>query len=84
MSTILVVPKAVFIVTLAGCLSVTVPMMADSRPSGWFRMAASTASAHSGRDDGDKLAFVSDIQRIEAEQFAGAADDLADGNGGSR
>src|ERR1035441_1967177 len=32
MSTILVVPKAVFMVTMPGCLSVTVPMMALSRP----------------------------------------------------
>src|ERR1035437_10266717 len=73
MSTIRVVPKAVFMVTMAGCLPCTVAMRAGRRPSGWGRM---------GGRDGDEFGFVGDIERVEAEEFASAADDFADGDGG--
>src|ERR1039457_6165623 len=53
-------------------------------------LAAQRVSAHGGehgrgrlgRNDGDELAFVGHIERVEAEQFAGAADHFADGDGG--
>src|SRR5450759_3089640 len=35
-----------------------------------------------GGHDGDEFAFVGDIERVEAEEFAGAADHFADGDGG--
>ena len=33
------------------------------------------------RNEGQQLAFVGDVERIEAEDFAGAFDFFADGNG---
>ena len=43
-------------------------------------MAASTASASSSRNDGQQLAFVGDVKRIEPENFARAFDFFADRN----
>ncbi len=60
-------------VTTRGCSATTVPMRAASRPSGCARIAASTRIGVLGRHDRDELAFVGDVERIEAEQLAGAA-----------
>ena len=59
--------------TLPGRSATTSPMIAVSRPSGWPRMAARTASAASRRDDDQALALVRHVERIEAEDFARAA-----------
>ena len=64
-------PKLVAICTKRWSSSTTWPMIAASWPSGWARMIASRCFGRLGRDEGDQLALVGDIERIEAEQFAG-------------
>ena len=39
---------------------------------------------HLGADDGEQLAFVGDVERVEAEDLAGAADRFAHGDGRAR
>lgn len=72
MSTILVPPNPVRNTTLsAGSVTIS-PTSAASAPSGCDRSASSPAAASSGRDDGDELALVGDVERVDAEQLAGA------------
>ena len=56
----------------AGCSRIW-PMMRASLTAWVRRSALSAISANSGRDYGEELAFIGDVERIEAQQFAGAA-----------
>ncbi len=44
-------------------------------------MACKSLVGGLGGDYGEELAFVGDVERIEAEQLAGAADGIANGDG---
>ena len=54
------------------------PMTAAPAPSGWARIAASAGVDLVGRHDRDDLALVGDVQRVDAEQVAGAVDRRVD------
>ena len=67
-------PKPVVICTNRSASSITSPIRAASRAE---RMGAHGRQQRRGglrRDDGHQLAFVGDVQRVEAEQFAGRGD----------
>jgi hypothetical protein len=46
-------------------------MIAASRPSGWASMKATLPPL--GRGNRHELAFIRDIERVEAQQFAGGS-----------
>ena len=57
-------------------------MMADCAAQGVGAHRGQDAAGIGGGDDGEQLAFVRDVERIEAEDFAGAFDLLANRDAG--
>ena len=78
MSTMRVPPNEVSRTTMPSRLGRDLADPVARAPSGWARRAASAASASSGGDDGDHLALVGDVERIDAEQVAGPVDGRVD------
>ena len=79
-SIILVPPNWVCISTMRAGSSRISPMIAASSPPSISRSAARAASAACGRDHGQQFALVGDIDRIDAQDLAGALHDLANGH----
>ena len=59
-------PKAVSTSTIPGGSVLTSPISAARSPPGTARSAASAASADVGRDEGDQLALVGHVHRVDA------------------
>ena len=74
-------PISVFIRTMPGWSATTSPMMAASLAERMRAHLREDSFGHVGADDGEQLAFVGDVERIEAEHLAGAADGFAHGDG---
>ena len=66
-------PTSDCMITMPGCSATTSPMIAAFRPSGWARIDRQKPVGVLGRHDGDQLALVGDVERIEAQHLAGAA-----------
>ena len=80
MSTTLIPPMRLRKYTLPGCSPTTSPMIAASLPSGCARIVARTSLRARARDDGEEFSLVRDVERIESENFACAADRLGERN----
>ena len=74
-------PNALCSSTSPGCCAVTSPMMAGLGAAGCVGEDLQCLLSRIRRDDGHQSAFVGHVERIQSQQFAGAADLRHDRNG---